>query len=220
MEPRPRTKPIPHEPLIWPVTRTIAMSMTSIPEIDFVDVLNRRRSQRRLRPAPLRAIAGAIAFATRSRFVRTVGAGAPRYRRPAPSAGALHPLSVLIVPARGRPRALLCNPDADLLVDLELIKPKEISALHALRYGMVPEANGDLVILVGDKRLVEAHYDDGATLFWRDAGALAQTLLLTFEACDLGACLLGVSGAQAIDALGLARSAKAAGVIVVGAPSE
>lgn len=218
MEPRPRSSPDEHVPIAWPAVRSIQAPHRPPLDESFSDILTRRRSIRQLVPCPLSQLTAAIGFATRSRFARE--ARPPRYRRPSPSAGGLHPLHAIICTARGKPRAFLCDPDANRLTQLNVAEPELIKSLRDAHKTMLPDAAGHCVVLVGDAGLIDAHYENGEALFWREAGSLAQTLLLTFEAYGLAACLLGISGAELVPALAMKGQIVAAGAMVVGARSQ
>jgi hypothetical protein len=216
MDPTPRPSPLAHRPIEWPVRRYIA-SLAPEPgaTLGFREVLLGRRSKRHLRPASLRRIASAIALATRSQFVAS-GVAISRFKRPAPSAGALHPFRVCLAPLCGGPRVFLCDPDFDRLVSLQVAHPKTLLALRSRVHEMVPEGRGLLVALIGDPAITSAVYERPDSLFWRDAGALLQTLLLTCEACGLAACALGLCGDEVPAALALPSRAVAGGLVIVG----
>jgi len=161
-------------------------------------------------------LTSAIGFATRSLYVRQV-ADAHRFRRPSPSAGGLHPIHVLISPPSGAARVLLADPDRDRLVRLAVTKPDQVAAFRRQRQAMLPRARGYFVVLAGNLDLLGAYYENPETLFWRDAGALAQTLALTFEAYRLKSCLMGVTGQEMLNAVGMDGTLTAAGAMIVGA---
>lgn len=216
MDPKPRLRPLPVEPLAWPVQRNLS-APSAVPTLkaSFQEVLLNRRSTRMLRPARLREIVSAVALATRSQFVASSGPSS-RFKRPSPSAGALHPFRTVVASLHGGARAFLCDPDCDCLAVLRLRRPDALRVLRVRLQEMLPEARGVVVVLIGDPTVTDAYYEASQTLFWRDAGALLQTLLSTFEACGLGACAGGISGAEIITALDLDPRALAGGLLIVG----
>jgi nitroreductase len=68
---------------------------------------------------------------------------------------------------------------------------------------LVPQADGSIIVLVGDLVLISAFYENPGSLLFRDAGALLQTLALAAEAYGLGFCPLGLLGQEIVESLGL-----------------
>lgn len=215
MEPRPRAYPRSSDDLEWPVAGSVVLPIAVVPQLDFADLFESRRSVRRLTRPPLARVASAIAFATRSRFVRDTES-APRYRRLSPSAGALHPFRVVMSTSAGAFRSWLIDADAQMLHRLDVKSALSATLSREQIRELAPEALGFAITLIGNEGLLKAHYSEHESLFWRDAGALMQTLLLSFEAFGLHSCMLGVSGAELVKALGLKAPARAGGIIVVG----
>lgn len=216
MEPSPKQVASLGVPLRWPTTSAINVLPLPPPPESFAQVLLRRRSARVISCCSLRDLVSAISFATRSLYVRRV-ADAERFRRPSPSAGGLHPLHVLLASPSGAARVFLADPDKSRLVCLAVTRPEQMDALRDRRHSILPHARGYLLVLAGNMDLLGAHYENSETLFWRDAGALAQTLALTFEAYRLKSCLMGVSGSEMVKAIGMENALTAAGAMVVGA---
>jgi hypothetical protein len=221
VDPRPRLQ-AKDAPLVpWPVRRALRCPpITPPPVSSFTDVFEARRSEREMTRAPLREIVNVIAFATRPRSVLTDDA-LKRTRRPAPSAGALHAIDVVIADRRGALRLVRYDP---LSHQLEILAPSGIlNDLQELRHAaeeIVPRARGTAVALLGDAGRVAAAYDNAETLFWRDAGALLQTLFLASTAFRLAFCPLGILGHEVVRALGLERTLTAAGVALIGRQSS
>jgi Nitroreductase family len=170
--------------------------------------------------APLREILNIVAFATRPRFV-LAGDALKRTRRPAPSAGALHPLDIVLVDWRGAPRLMRYDSlshQLELLIPIE--SPNHLDKLARATEEILPQARGTAIVLLGDVARVAATYENCDTLFWRDAGALLQTLFLTATAFRLAFCPLGILGQDVAGALGLARRLTAAGVALIGRSSS
>lgn len=125
--------------------------------------------------------------------------GFPMERRPVPSAGALHPVHIIVqLPqtstwARYNPQ-LHC---LDVLVD----------DAHALD-GLLEHAQfvaenmpGAYLAFVGEPGRLSAKYENHESLLWRDAGVLQGNICLAAQAHNLGACLLGVTGQEWVSRL-------------------
>src|SRR5438045_1715104 len=101
MDPHPKLIPNAPTGIAWPVgIRLRCPEIVPPPSALFTAVLEARRSHRELCLAPLREILNAIAFATRPRFLLE-GDLYRRSRRLPASAGALHPIEILIACERG-----------------------------------------------------------------------------------------------------------------------
>lgn len=165
--------------------------------------------------APLREIVNSIAYATRPRFVLKDDAH-QRTRRPSPSAGALHPIDVVIVDWRVTPRVMRYQPIGH---KLQVLAPKDRNKVCVLTEkirDVVPLAKGTAVVFLGDVGRVDAFYENPHSLLWRDAGALLQTLLLSATAFRLACCPVGLLGGELVEAIGLEGRLVGAGVAVVG----
>jgi hypothetical protein len=169
--------------------------------------------------APLREIVNVVGFTTQPRFV-LANDTLRRTRRPSPSAGALHPIDIALVDWRGALRLMRYD---SFLHQLEVLGPlKVLDDLRELSHAaeeIVSGARGTAIVLLGDVARVAAAYDNPDTLFWRDAGALLQTLFLAATAFRLAFCPLGILGHQVVQALGLEQRLIAAGVALIGHPT-
>ncbi len=220
-DPRPKSSPSFAPNIPWPVKRTLRCPpiMPPPPSL-FTDVVEARRSDREMSHAPLREIINAVAFATRPRFVLANDA-LKRTHRPTPSAGAIHPLDVVLIDWRVAPRVMRYD---SFFHQLELLKAfesaKDLTNLAHATEEILPRARATAIVLLGDTTRVAAAYDNSDTLFWRDAGALLQTLFLTATAFRLVFCPLGILGHEVVRALGLEHRLTAAGVALIGRPSS
>lgn len=221
LDPQPKLHPEDVSSVVWPVLRTIRCPLTlPPPPLPFVDVLESRRSDREMVTAPLREIVNAIAFATRLRATLANDA-MKRTRRLSPSAGALHPLDVVLVDWRGASR--LVRYDAYTHTLDVLARRAGHNDLDELRQAvdrLAPRARGTAVVLLGDAARVRANYENAGTLFWRDAGVLLQTLFLVATAFRLAFCPLGILGHEVARALDLEGRLTPAGVALIGRRCE
>lgn len=186
----------------------------------FTDVFEARRSDREMSRAPLREIINVVAFGTRPRFV-LANDTLKRTRRPTPSAGAIHPVDVVLIDWRVAPRVMRYDSFSHQLELLEAVEsPKDLTNLVHATEQILPRARATAIVLLCDTTRVAAAYDNSDTLFWRDAGALLQTLFLTATAFRLAFCPLGILGHEVVRALGLEHRFTAAGVALIGRPSN
>jgi nitroreductase len=186
------------------------------PVATFDDVLRSRRSIRSMRPAPLRTVANLLAYAT-CVTAELVGDPLGRTRRPTPSAGALHPVEIVLVHGGG-PRLFRCEPGSGVLQLLAPADRRALGALSARVRSIVPEADGSLLVFLADASKTAAAYEHSLSLVWRDAGALLQTVHLSAAAFGLAFCPLGILGSEVASALFPDATMRAVGMAVVGRP--
>lgn len=146
-----------------------------------------------LAPPTLGDVLTVVAAAT---TIRSVAEGDlfARSKRTAPSAGALHPISVVIV--RPGPPALPLRVDPASPGFQALSVVNRTAMCNQMRHlnAVVPSGQPTYIVLLGDIRLVEAAYVNPNSLLWRDAGALLATLHLCAANLGLGFCPLGLLG--------------------------
>lgn len=216
--PRPRSTPEVHPSLDWPVSRVCSCDDIVWPQSQsFVSVFEGRRSLREMTRAPLREIVNALAFATKPRAILPRDPFG-RSRRPSPSAGALHPINVLIV--HGQYRVFRYAAETHQLQTLRVAEREPLRAFAEDCRQILPQASGTALVLIGDIDRVAAVYDRHESLLWRDAGVLLQTLALAAAAYRLAFCPLGLLGASVVRGLGLPDRAGAFGVAIVGRPVD
>lgn len=213
--PRPRAEPDLRLPRAqWPVTQALDCGEVVAPlERSFVATLEARRSHRVMTRAPLREVVNAIAFGVRPR--QTIeGDAFGRSLRPSPSAGAIHPVDVLLV--HGSSRVFRYAPLAHQLEALRVRRRTHLEAFHEDCQEILPEASGTGIVLVGEMNRVATVYRRPESLLWRDAGVLLQTLALVATAYRLAFCPLGILGTPVVRAIGLAEHLSGVGVALIG----
>lgn len=183
----------------------------------FGAVFEARRSRRAMARATLREISNAIGFATRPREMLEADI-LGRARRPSPSAGALHPIDILLVC-----RASRVFRYAPLTHELENLRVADRTSVHAFLEDcrlLVPDAPVSALVLVGDVARVASVYEQPLSLLWRDAGVLLQTLALVTTAYRLAFCPLGILGTPVVEALRLPARAVGVGAALIGRIAE
>jgi SagB-type dehydrogenase family enzyme len=164
--------------------------------------------------APIDEIINALGFAIRPRFWKEDDEFG-RTRRPAMSAGALHPFSVLIIPGREDHRLFRYDAVEHCLETLRTeVATLKVWFEHSAE--LLPDADGSALILVADIAKQEAVYERAESLAWRDAGALVQTIAMVCTAYHLAFCPLGLLGSEIVATLGAPDRLVAAGTALVG----
>lgn len=196
----------------WPVESSVAFEpLYAPPEKTFSNVLEQRRSIRTISPAPLELIVGALLFALIPRH-RKEGDPLRRSRGLVLSAGALHPITVLVF---DRHAVFRLNTDLCMLEKLTF-PAQESTAWAAKCQSVLPAANGTFLILIADMARPRTAYENCESLVWRDAGAMLQTLGLVSELFELGFCPLGILGNEIVTALPSSGQLLAVGAAAIG----
>ncbi len=216
-DPLPRETAGPVHEFEWPVTQRWPIEVLRDPPVrSFESVFEGRRSVRAMTVAPLDEIIGALMFATKPRFSK-MSDPLGRTRRPSLSAGALHPLSILLTPGGSDSRLLRVNSDNATIEELP-IALADIDCWLRRCAELLPLAKGSSIALVADCTRTAAAYSHYESLVWRDAGALLQTLALVCEAYGLAFCPLGLLGREIVDGFHAGSRLIAAGAAMIGKP--
>jgi hypothetical protein len=118
-----------------------------------------------------------------------------------PSAGGLHPFSLVCISAQ-EPGAKLYDVGAHRFLPL-LGDGVMMNEINAQSVQTVTSVNrGCTVRFLADTSLVNAAYADAVTLLLRDAGALLAMACLFAEQLELAACPLGFLGQNLVQAIG------------------
>jgi hypothetical protein len=203
----PHRAPLPRE---WtPLPRAIRDT-----DAGFLDVLRNRRS----------AVGGPIGsddlssllwHATALRERRADGRfGIPWESRPAPSAGGLHAIRIIVLPLEDTAQAGEYLPDYHALAPID---PNGISANRDSVAKIIGATAGTTLQLACDLDLLSACYDNPETLMWRDAGTLAATLAFGATALGMTSVVLGRTGGGVLTAAGIDSRFTAVGAVHVGA---
>lgn len=191
-DPRPRESPLPYAPFRWAVGEFVPLEPGAAPHpIDLADLLSNRRSHRPGGMPSIEAL-GALLW----QVARTLGTAPSPYgfeleQRPVPSAGAIHPIHVLVQePGRddwarydGRRHRL------ERLADYG-----GLAGLGQQAYQAAGTDVGALLAFVAEPGRTNAKYENSESLVWRDAGVLQGALCTVAPAVGLQVCLLGLTG--------------------------
>lgn len=219
--PLPRQYPDAWQPFAWPTSRTIRLlAQAPPPSVSFRDVAEYRRSERSGAAPNLRQVLDVLRFATSFRDT-WVYDGIDRYRAPPISAGGLHGIDLIVLPANAK-RLLLFTRQSTAVKVLRITNSHRLAQLREQANDCIPGFPATMVVLAADLAKYSATYFNPESLIWRDSGALQQMIAMTAFAFGFAACPLGLHGDAVIDALDAPKERLAAcGAIVIGryAPS-
>ena len=126
--------------------------------------------------------------------VRTTLAGPlsfPQSYRPVPSAGAIHPVHVVL----HRPGDVaLHRYDSGEHSLRQLDASLDVPALRAAMHEVIDAPNATLLLFVAEPGMTGSKYEDAASLVWRDAGVLLGAIAMAAEALALNFSPMGVTG--------------------------
>lgn len=140
--------------------------------------------------------------------------GIPWESRPAPSAGGLHAIRIVVLP--------LDNAFApgEYLPDIHALAPISAAALDVNRASVAQLlgcSTGTTLQLACDENLIRACYDNAWSLMWREAGALVATLGLVATSLGLTSVILGRTGGDVLSAANVDPRLVGVGAVHVGA---
>lgn len=201
-EPRPRTAPLPWEPFEPRCTGVETLPIPADPAPrGFIDVLRSRRSAVG-GPVELGRVAELLWHAVATKGHAPAGrAGLPVEWRAAPSAGALHPISVVCIPESAE-GAFFYDPREHAFRTLDVDRVAIAAANATDLAAVVGATRGCTLRLLADVNKANAAYEHATTLVLRDSGCLIATLCLCAEWLGLAACPLGFLGQPVVGALG------------------
>ncbi len=133
-------------------------------------------------------------------------------RRGAPSAGAIHPVHVLLCdPAESRVSRY--NGKRHALQLLDVAWPHDL--IESCR-SVVPSDTAWIVLFVAEFGKTAAKYEDAFSLILRDAGVLQGVMAVAAEALDMSFCLLGLTGDPWVSSLSEEGKLRGVGAALLG----
>ena len=160
-------------------------------------VLALRRSVRRFGVLQLQQLSTVLFHSTRVRDSWRGPADYPATSRAAPSAGARHPIDLILIP--GEPSTLEPRmPASAAYFDPHTCELVALPPDDAARFGGTPDRAAALIgvvppitlVLAADLRRTFSRYHGGLSLVYRDGGALTSVLMIVAAAIGLACCPL------------------------------
>jgi SagB-type dehydrogenase family enzyme len=203
-EPAPLPEPRVYEPVAWPVRDRVVLPppglLRELPPLD--SVLLTRRSARRFGVLSLESLGALFWHVLRTQSSSASQLGFELQRRPVPSAGAIHPIHVMVYSAKWG-WAKYCSREHALHM---LQSDEHASAqLLALADEVLPRGDASLLAFIAEPGMTAAKYEPSESLVWRDAGVVQGVFAVVAEALNLNFSLLGMNGgawAQSLDGAG------------------
>jgi SagB-type dehydrogenase family enzyme len=214
--PVPRTTLQRHVPLKWPHDKQVLLPTNpNEPWRSLAEVLRSRRSKRDYAALAIEELAQLLSLSSRVKEVLSSAGTLPQSSRPAPSAGALHPIHI-ILHRQGELHWDRYDPYTHSLWGLRSETPP--SMVREALEEVLPGGDATLMLFAAEPGLTFAKYERACSLIWRDAGVLQGFLSLAAEALGLNFCLVGVTGEPWVSGLVEQNALVGVGAAYVGAP--
>jgi SagB-type dehydrogenase family enzyme len=181
---------------IYPIEETINLTRpTNFPPINFWDVLDNRKSHRNFRKLSLEEISKVLWSAAKVKEIQGQADGYMLTRRPSASAGARHPIDILIIsPAlENNQNIYYYNPFDHSLNKLGIEKQVLTEFSHHAN-SILSIYEGSLVWFLSHPDRTSTKYDNPLSLIWRDAGALIHSFQVACSGLNINSCAIGTLG--------------------------
>jgi SagB-type dehydrogenase family enzyme len=213
--PQPLEPPQPYVFVPWPEGQARPLEGGLGPQGATLAAISGNRHSRRSFAAPeITKIGELLALTSRVSSVVSSTLGFLQTTRPTPSAGAIHPIHLILHSSREHGWCRY-DPLEHALIDLP--SPVAPTIVRDALNIVLPGQDATLLLFAGEPALTFAKYRDACSLLWRDAGVLQGYLSLAAEALRLNFCLLGVTGEPWISALIEQKALRGVGAAWVGA---
>lgn len=185
---------------------------------DFFTVLKRRRSSNKIGRLTDQDLSNVLSHAVRPVSLAASQDGYYTSLRPSPSAGARHPIDILII----NPNAVetddkiqLYNPLDHSLNSIE-IDSHELKKFidHVNKNKQIQDST--LIWFSIQKGKTSSKYHNPESLFWRDCGALLMCLQLVATAFNLKTCPIGTLGLPHFNRIVNSNEIQSGGGILIG----
>lgn len=213
-----RAEPRYYQPFTWPDG-----TFHALPEIEDVgdkgifNLLDHRRTRRTFTALSEGQLGQLLWRCARTQAIAESDYGFDLELRPTPSAGAMHPIHIL-VHLPGASNWSRYDSRRHDLVEL----PGSAEAFAGLEeqcHEALPAVQATRLLLVAEPGKTCAKYQNGESLIWRDAGALLAVMAVIAEALDYSFCPLGVTGEPWAGCLAPAGVLSGVGIALVGGPT-
>jgi len=183
-----------HSPVEWPSGSQILLD--NIPpsiacSADIDNFFKTRRTQRRMGTISYAELGAWLDLSCRAQLVQGSDCGFEISMRPAPSAGAIHPIHLILSGAQAKAWQRYNSVD-HALIDV----PSNLDAEQVRRamLEVLPVPDATLILFAAEVGKTATKYEHPASLVWRDAGALLAVMGFAAHALSLAFCPLGVTG--------------------------
>lgn len=215
-DPSPREASTPYSPFEWEVRQRRVLPIAEGQELAPMAItLEHRRSVRSFAPLPNGLLGSLLWHGARTKESALSTERVQIEHRMTPSAGAIHPIHLLVQLSDEKEWARYNSQEhsLDVLANTSGCLYPLIEHCEAV----LPRGGGLLMIFVAEPGKTAAKYEHPESLIWRDAGILQGSLGLVAASLGLSYCLLGITGNPWVSALSDEGKLQGVGVSVLGA---
>lgn len=213
--PTPRKEPKQYTPINWQVCEVHYLPVPEqLIKRPFGEVAATRRSRRTFGPISTEDLGALLWMSCRVAQKGHQELGFPLTLRPVTSAGAIHPIHVLVNGPTDQ-KWWLYNANEHRLECLEKINPR-LADVRCILEEILPPGDATILLFVAEPGKTFAKYANACSLIWRDAGVLIGHLSLVAEALGLSFCPLGITGEQWVNQLDQQGHLAGVGMALVG----
>jgi len=180
----------------YPIQHTIKLSQNIDPlSARFDEVITSRKSQRTFSGINLQQLSNILWYTAKVKQTFVQENGYILTHRGTPSAGARHPIDMLIINQTLLNSNLphYYNPFEHTLNKLDLSAQLVVDFIEHIN-AIISITNATIIWFVAHSERTEAKYENPETLIWRDAGALINSIQLTCAASNINCCPVGSLG--------------------------
>jgi SagB-type dehydrogenase family enzyme len=152
-----------------------------------------RRSRRTFAPLELEQIGMLLWHTLYCQRTADSPLGFALQQRPIPSAGAIHPVH-LVVQMPDHPSAWARYNPLTHALDVIGASASVLDALRIEADRVVVTEPGSLLLFIAEPAMTAAKYRNADSLVWRDAGVMQGAMAMMAEVLGLNYCLLGITG--------------------------
>jgi len=213
--PRPRPEPRQYIPVVWldsPLIRLPDSGILDTPP--FATVVESRRTRYSFAPLSDERLGALMQLTCRVRATLGGPLSFPQSYRPVPSAGAIHPVHV-VLHRPGETALHRYDPTDHGLRELDA--SVDASELRAAMQEVIDAPKATLLLFVAEPGMTSSKYENASSLVWRDAGVLLGMFAVAAEALSLNFAPMGVTGEPWASQLASAGRLAGVGAAFVGA---
>lgn len=190
--PRPWPEPLKYTPVVWPTSALLALPDDLLPDMPpFGVVVESRRTRYSFAQLSNEQLAALMHLTCRARATLAGPLSFPQSYRPVPSAGAIHPVHIVL----HRPGDIALHrydPSEHGLRQLD--ESLDVIGLRSAMHDVIDAPNATLLLFVAEPGMTGSKYENATSLVWRDAGVLLGAIAMAAEALSLSFSPLGVTG--------------------------
>lgn len=213
--PRPRAEPRQYMPVGWANSPLVPLPDVFLPDTpSFAAVVQTRRTRYSFSRLSIEQLAALMQLTCRVRATLSSALSFPQSYRPTPSAGAIHPVHVVLHSPGDAAIYRYDNIEHGLR---QLDTSLDVMALREAMHEVIDAPNATLLLFVAEPGMTESKYENAASLVWRDAGVLLGMFAMAAEALSLNFSPMGVTGEPWVSQLIPNTSLVGVGAAFVGA---